>query len=51
MAESTLIRPIENSLDGIVFKLQVNSKAINKTVYLAVGMPRCKVRSFRNVGR
>ncbi len=39
-------------MDGIVFKVRENSKVINKTIYLAVGLnSRWKKRSFRNVAR
>ena len=33
-----IIEPLTISLDGIVFKVRENSKVINKTIYLAVGL-------------
>ena len=50
-------RPLESVylivwMDGIVFKVRENSKVINKTIYIAVGLKRDeKKRGFRLVVR
>lgn len=48
-------RPLEDLylivwLDGIVFKVRENSKVINKTIYLAVGLRRDGRKKFWECG-
>lgn len=44
-------RPLDNVylivwMDGIVFKVRENSKVVNKTIYLAVGLTRKAINKF-----